>query len=143
MSSTAFIEPLPVIEFVSQLLNREISSRPLSDADRVKVQFFALHLQVIIMKAVGCYVPFKVTSQEGSLFLMFTWRVILFLIDMKLDVLVNSSPFLWFLHNLSFLLYFLPLKIRTSIGSLKFLIWFLNLKIFFPIKVIWDYPVIG
>lgn len=37
MSSTAFIEPLPVIEFVSQLLNRDVSSRPLSDADRVKV----------------------------------------------------------------------------------------------------------
>ncbi|KAG9129251.1 hypothetical protein Leryth_006460 [Lithospermum erythrorhizon] len=38
MSSTAFIEPLPVIEFVSQLLNRDISSRPLSDADRVKIK---------------------------------------------------------------------------------------------------------
>ncbi|KAL5081370.1 hypothetical protein RYX36_009791 [Vicia faba] len=38
MSSTAFIEPLPVIEFVAQLLNREVSSRPLSDADRVKTK---------------------------------------------------------------------------------------------------------
>ncbi|KAL8124010.1 hypothetical protein AgCh_011858 [Apium graveolens] len=38
MSSTAFIEPLPVIEFVSQLLNREIFSRTLSDADRVKIK---------------------------------------------------------------------------------------------------------
>lgn len=38
MSSTAFIEPLPVIEFISQLLNREVSSRPLSDADRVKIK---------------------------------------------------------------------------------------------------------
>ncbi|XP_060171166.1 protein argonaute 1-like [Lycium barbarum] len=38
MSSTAFIEPLPVIEFVCQLLNRDISSRPLSDADRVKIK---------------------------------------------------------------------------------------------------------
>ena len=37
MSSTAFIEPLPVIDFVSQLLNRDISVRPLSDSDRVKV----------------------------------------------------------------------------------------------------------
>lgn len=37
MSSTAFIEPLPVIEFVSQLLNRDIQGRPLSDSDRVKV----------------------------------------------------------------------------------------------------------
>lgn len=38
MSSTAFIEPLPVIEFVTRLLNREVSTRPLSDADRVKVR---------------------------------------------------------------------------------------------------------
>ena len=37
MSSTAFIEPLPVIDFVAQLLNRDISVRPLSDSDRVKV----------------------------------------------------------------------------------------------------------
>ena len=38
MSSTAFIEPLPVIEFVAQLLCRDISVRPLSDSDRVKVR---------------------------------------------------------------------------------------------------------
>ncbi|XP_010270731.1 PREDICTED: protein argonaute 1-like isoform X2 [Nelumbo nucifera] len=38
MSSTAFIEPLPVIEFVTQLLNREVLSRTLSDADRVKIK---------------------------------------------------------------------------------------------------------
>ncbi|GKV05310.1 hypothetical protein SLEP1_g17339 [Rubroshorea leprosula] len=38
MSSTAFIEPLPVIEFISKLLNRDISSRQLSDADRVKIK---------------------------------------------------------------------------------------------------------
>ncbi|PSR96508.1 Protein argonaute 1B like [Actinidia chinensis var. chinensis] len=38
MSSTAFIEPLPVIDFVTQLLNRDVSSRPLSDADRVKIK---------------------------------------------------------------------------------------------------------
>lgn len=37
MSTTAFIEPLPVVEFVAQVLGRDISSRPLSDADRVKV----------------------------------------------------------------------------------------------------------
>lgn len=37
MSSTAFIEPLPVIDFVEQLLNKDLSSRPFSDADRVKV----------------------------------------------------------------------------------------------------------
>ncbi|OWM82968.1 hypothetical protein CDL15_Pgr005368 [Punica granatum] len=38
MSSTAFIEPLPVIEFVAQLLNRDVTGRPLSDSDRVKIK---------------------------------------------------------------------------------------------------------
>ncbi|XP_029123469.1 protein argonaute 1A [Elaeis guineensis] len=38
MSSTAFIEPLPVIDFVTQLLNRDVQARPLSDADRVKIK---------------------------------------------------------------------------------------------------------
>ncbi|XP_047315184.1 protein argonaute 1-like isoform X2 [Impatiens glandulifera] len=38
MSSTAFIEPLPVIDFVTRLLIRDVSSRPLSDADRVKIK---------------------------------------------------------------------------------------------------------
>uniref|UniRef100_A0A2P2M0E1 Eukaryotic translation initiation factor 2c n=1 Tax=Rhizophora mucronata TaxID=61149 RepID=A0A2P2M0E1_RHIMU len=38
MSSTAFIEPLPVTEFVAQLLNRDVSSRPLSDSDRIKIK---------------------------------------------------------------------------------------------------------
>lgn len=42
MSSTAFIEPLHVIDFVTQLLNRDVSSRPLSDADRVKVGCLSL-----------------------------------------------------------------------------------------------------
>ncbi|KAF3774292.1 argonaute 10 protein [Nymphaea thermarum] len=36
MSSTAFIEPVPVIEFVAQILNKDVLSRPLSDADRIK-----------------------------------------------------------------------------------------------------------
>ncbi|XP_071715428.1 protein argonaute 1-like [Rutidosis leptorrhynchoides] len=38
MSSTSFIEPLPVIEFVTQLLNRDVTARPLSDSDRVKIK---------------------------------------------------------------------------------------------------------
>lgn len=37
MASAAFIEALPVIEFVAQLLGKDVSSRPLSDSDRVKV----------------------------------------------------------------------------------------------------------
>ncbi|KAL6509670.1 argonaute 1 [Orobanche gracilis] len=38
MSSTAFFEPLPVINFVIQLLNRDVLGRPLSDTDRVKIK---------------------------------------------------------------------------------------------------------
>lgn len=38
MSATAFIEPLPVVEFVANLLNSDIRSRPLSDAERVKTK---------------------------------------------------------------------------------------------------------
>lgn len=52
MSSTAFIEPLPVIDFVNQLLNRDVSSRPLSDADRVKVRsvyFYFIFFWVMVI----------------------------------------------------------------------------------------------
>ncbi|KAG8074533.1 hypothetical protein GUJ93_ZPchr0006g42628 [Zizania palustris] len=38
MSATAFFEPLPVIDFVIQLLNTDIRSRSLSDAERVKIK---------------------------------------------------------------------------------------------------------
>ncbi|KAM0944836.1 hypothetical protein DsansV1_C11g0113151 [Dioscorea sansibarensis] len=38
MSSTAFIEPLPVIEFVAQILGKDVLSRPLSDANRIKIK---------------------------------------------------------------------------------------------------------
>ncbi|XP_074558226.1 protein argonaute PNH1-like [Curcuma longa] len=38
MSSTAFIDPLPVIEFVAQILGKDVSSKPLSDADRIKIK---------------------------------------------------------------------------------------------------------
>lgn len=37
MASAAFIEPLPVIEFVAQLLGKDVVSRTLSDSDRIKV----------------------------------------------------------------------------------------------------------
>ena len=42
MASAAFIEPLPVIEFVAQLLSKDVLLRPLSDSDRVKVLFSIL-----------------------------------------------------------------------------------------------------
>ncbi|KAG6587931.1 Protein argonaute PNH1, partial [Cucurbita argyrosperma subsp. sororia] len=38
MSSTAFIEAIPVIDFVAQILNKDVYSRPLSDADRIKIK---------------------------------------------------------------------------------------------------------
>ncbi|OWM69793.1 hypothetical protein CDL15_Pgr025642 [Punica granatum] len=38
MASAAFIEPLPVIEFVGQLLGKDVLSRQLSDSDRVKIK---------------------------------------------------------------------------------------------------------
>ncbi|XP_044955160.1 protein argonaute 1D-like [Hordeum vulgare subsp. vulgare] len=38
MSATTFIEPLPVIDYAAQLLRSDIHSRPLSDAERVKIK---------------------------------------------------------------------------------------------------------
>jgi eukaryotic translation initiation factor 2C len=38
MSSTAFIEPLPVIEFIAKVLNKDVVTRPLSDVDRIKIK---------------------------------------------------------------------------------------------------------
>lgn len=67
MSSTAFIEPLPVIDFVTQLLNRDVGTRPLSDADRVKVGFYYKSISSLFF----CYpdifssVPFKLTMLQN------------------------------------------------------------------------------
>ncbi|KAI3725245.1 hypothetical protein L1987_65026 [Smallanthus sonchifolius] len=38
MSSTTLIEPLPVVDFVTQLLNRDVSARLSSDSDRLKIK---------------------------------------------------------------------------------------------------------
>ncbi|KAF5176317.1 argonaute like [Thalictrum thalictroides] len=38
MSSAVFIEPLPVIEYIAQLLGKDVFSRILSDSDRVKIK---------------------------------------------------------------------------------------------------------
>ncbi|XP_078432316.1 protein argonaute PNH1-like [Wolffia australiana] len=38
MSCTAFIEPLPVIEFAAQIIGKDALSWPLSDADRIKIK---------------------------------------------------------------------------------------------------------
>lgn len=44
MASAAFIEPLPVIEFVAQLLGKDVVSRTLSDSDRVKVSALCFNI---------------------------------------------------------------------------------------------------
>jgi len=46
MSSMAFIEPLPVIDFVAQILGKDVHSKPLSDADRVKVSMLSVLFQL-------------------------------------------------------------------------------------------------
>ncbi|KAI4311295.1 hypothetical protein MLD38_036200 [Melastoma candidum] len=38
MASAAFIEPLPVMDFVAQLLGKDVLSRQLSDSDRIKTK---------------------------------------------------------------------------------------------------------
>lgn len=77
MSSTAFIEPLPVIDFVTQLLNRDVTSRPLSDSDRIKVRvccfglFYVvftwsiLLLKLYVMRSFGHCFNFVLTDQKG------------------------------------------------------------------------------
>lgn len=49
LSSTVLVEPLYVIEFASQLLNRDVSCRTLSDADCAKVYFLFFLLTRYIM----------------------------------------------------------------------------------------------
>jgi len=48
MSSMAFIEPLPVIDFVAQILGKDVLSKPLSDADRVKVWSLLWKLAIFV-----------------------------------------------------------------------------------------------
>jgi hypothetical protein len=37
LPSSAFIEPLPLIDTVAQMLGKDVYSKPITDADRVKV----------------------------------------------------------------------------------------------------------
>lgn len=50
IASAAFIEALPVMEFVAQLLGKDVLSRSLSDSDRVKVraQFMCQGLESVL-----------------------------------------------------------------------------------------------
>ena len=56
MASAAFIEPLPVIEFVAQLLSKDALLRPLSDSDRVKVLF-----SILVMLSGSLFLVFHLT----------------------------------------------------------------------------------
>lgn len=67
------------------------------------------------MKAIGCYVPFMVTFREGNPFYMFTWRVNFFFNRYETGCFIQIFSFLWFLHDLSFLLCFLPLKMQAYV----------------------------
>uniref|UniRef100_A0A453NQK8 PAZ domain-containing protein n=1 Tax=Aegilops tauschii subsp. strangulata TaxID=200361 RepID=A0A453NQK8_AEGTS len=48
MSSTAFVEPLPVIDFAAQIVGKDVMSRPLSDANRVRIKKALRDLKVEI-----------------------------------------------------------------------------------------------
>uniref|UniRef100_A0A453NPZ5 PAZ domain-containing protein n=1 Tax=Aegilops tauschii subsp. strangulata TaxID=200361 RepID=A0A453NPZ5_AEGTS len=47
-SSTAFVEPLPVIDFAAQIVGKDVMSRPLSDANRVRIKKALRDLKVEI-----------------------------------------------------------------------------------------------
>lgn len=42
------MEPLPVIEFVAQILGKDVSSRPFSDSDHVKVLLDGLYCLFLV-----------------------------------------------------------------------------------------------
>ncbi|RLN27559.1 protein argonaute 10 [Panicum miliaceum] len=65
MSSTAFIEPLPVIDFVIQLLNRDISVRPLSDSDRVKTVHHNAYFEDPYAQEFGIKIDERLASVEA------------------------------------------------------------------------------
>lgn len=69
MAAAAFIEPLPVIEFVAQLLGKDVLSRQLSDADRIKVlplPFLIYYLlgKYLVSLTVIIYYHYEFTEQE-------------------------------------------------------------------------------
>lgn len=57
MSSTAFIEPKTVMEFIRELLNNKDISRGLSDTDRNKVCFLFSSMTVPQRQEVALAVP--------------------------------------------------------------------------------------
>lgn len=82
MSSTAFIEALPVIDFVAQILDKDVFSRPLSDADRVKVLYYVI--KKCFQGQSGC----RLSYQKRSLYFCFLfWRRISFVLEWNLSVL--------------------------------------------------------
>ncbi|KAL5721736.1 argonaute 1B [Ranunculus cassubicifolius] len=58
VSSTAFFEPLPVVDYVLQLLSRNVIQRPLSDVERAKVQFIFQRSVFSLISVVSTFIPY-------------------------------------------------------------------------------------
>lgn len=67
MAAAAFIEPLPVIEFIAQILGKDVLSRQLSDSDRIKVHARLDELYYASNLPLGsCFMQVRVISgQKG------------------------------------------------------------------------------
>lgn len=62
MSSTAFIEPLPVIEFIAKVLNKDVVTRPLSDADRIKIKKALRGVKVEVTHRVNVHRKYRISG---------------------------------------------------------------------------------
>jgi hypothetical protein len=67
MASAAFIEPLPVVEFVGQLLGKDVLSRQLSDADRIKVLDF-VNQDLFGMTYLSSCIEYKLVRLFGKVY---------------------------------------------------------------------------
>jgi hypothetical protein len=67
MASAAFIEPLPVVEFVGQLLGKDVLSRQLSDADRIKVLDF-VNLDLFGMTYFSSCIEYELVRLFGKVY---------------------------------------------------------------------------
>ena len=54
MSATAFIEPLPVIDYDARLLRSDIHLRPLSDVEHVKIKKALRGVKVEVLIVATC-----------------------------------------------------------------------------------------
>lgn len=75
MASAAFIEPLPVVECAAQLLGKDLLSRQLSDADRIKVLYkhslFKPFFLMLMMYNLGSY--YKMVNKRARVVIFSSW----------------------------------------------------------------------